>query len=362
MDAELSTFRRRGVLDGVMGPYDRAAIAVSLLETAVRCGDLEAAREMADAVLAGRHGNPQAVLDAELGLAVVDLLSGRLGPAEAAATRLVDQAAAMGDPHAREVAESLVDHCRSASGRTDERPGPRRAVGRPGGRGTGARLWGRFGWCAEVLDSMTADPDRADEGAPARLDVLADRAGGAGLRLVELHALLASALLGDAAMAGRLRASAVRTQSTVSGPGADLATAILGDDPARTFAALTSLAATGHLAWSNGPPSAVVSSLAPADARRLAELVARHQRTPAARSLDAPGWLQPLTPREREIAGMVVDGLSNASIARHHCISVRTVEGHLNQVYAKLHVRGRWELSRLAADAPTLEIAGNRQS
>ena len=55
-----------------------------------------------------------------------------------------------------------------------------------------------------------------------------------------------------------------------------------------------------------------------------------------------------LTRREREIARLVVDGKTNAVIARITGISIRTVEGHLYQIYAKLQVRGRADLTRLA--------------
>ncbi|MGC5616755.1 LuxR C-terminal-related transcriptional regulator [Georgenia sp. Z1491] len=380
--AELSTYRRRGVLDSVMGPYDRAAIAASLLETALRCGDLATARGLADAILLARHGNPQAVLDAELGLVVLDLLSGRPDEAEASATGLVEQAAAVHDPQGRAVAQALVDCCRSLNPRADQGPAPRRPAGRatepPDTHRAVPLTWGRFGWFAELARAVAGTPAPGDDAAPSRVDDvasarvddaparlgrLADRAGHEGLAVVEMYALLSSALLGDATVAGRLGSAVARTRAVVSGPGAELAVGVRENDPGRTRAALTAMAAIGYLAWSYGAPTSVVATLPAADARRLAEVVARTRPFGAERGgSDEPGWLRSLTPREREIAVMVVDGLSNASIARHHRISVRTVEGHLGQVYAKLHVRGRWGLSRLATDRPVLEEAGAQRT
>nr|WP_062339447.1 LuxR family transcriptional regulator [Herbidospora sakaeratensis] len=49
----------------------------------------------------------------------------------------------------------------------------------------------------------------------------------------------------------------------------------------------------------------------------------------------------PLTARQAEIATMAVSGHSSMEIARALFLSVRTVENHLNQVYAKLGVAGR---------------------
>ncbi|MGH9028653.1 MAG: response regulator [Acidimicrobiales bacterium] len=54
-----------------------------------------------------------------------------------------------------------------------------------------------------------------------------------------------------------------------------------------------------------------------------------------------------LTWREREAARLVSDGFSNKAIAARLGVSVRTVEGHLNHVFAKLGVESRTELVRL---------------
>lgn len=44
---------------------------------------------------------------------------------------------------------------------------------------------------------------------------------------------------------------------------------------------------------------------------------------------------EPLTAREREIAGLVAQALTSRQIARQLFISVRTVDGHLRSIYAK---------------------------
>ncbi|HTT85776.1 MAG TPA: LuxR C-terminal-related transcriptional regulator, partial [Acidimicrobiales bacterium] len=55
-----------------------------------------------------------------------------------------------------------------------------------------------------------------------------------------------------------------------------------------------------------------------------------------------------LTLRERQIVALVGEGLSNKSIAAHLGVSVRTVEGHMNHVFAKLDLEARTELVRFA--------------
>lgn len=57
--------------------------------------------------------------------------------------------------------------------------------------------------------------------------------------------------------------------------------------------------------------------------------------------------LDRLTARERQMAVLAASGRSNRAIAQQMFLSVRTVEGHLYQVYSKLSVRTRAELAEI---------------
>jgi DNA-binding CsgD family transcriptional regulator len=70
------------------------------------------------------------------------------------------------------------------------------------------------------------------------------------------------------------------------------------------------------------------------------ELRADHERVPAHR-------LAGLTPRERDVATLVVDGLTDREIAAHLSLSRHTVGQHTGQIYRKLGVRSRGELIAL---------------
>lgn len=66
--------------------------------------------------------------------------------------------------------------------------------------------------------------------------------------------------------------------------------------------------------------------------------------TPAITAVTQP---LPVTDREREIATLVAAGLSNRQIADRLSVSVRTVDGHLYRIYAKLGIERRDELATM---------------
>ncbi len=69
----------------------------------------------------------------------------------------------------------------------------------------------------------------------------------------------------------------------------------------------------------------------------------------AARQRQTPSEVEPLTEREREVLKLLAQGLNNKDIAQNLYLSVRTVEGHLANIYGKLHLRSRTEAALWAA-------------
>jgi DNA-binding NarL/FixJ family response regulator len=72
-----------------------------------------------------------------------------------------------------------------------------------------------------------------------------------------------------------------------------------------------------------------------------------HLSRPPSRATVA-GEVASLTARERQVVELVADGLANKTIAARLGISARTIEGHLNHIFAKLGVTSRTELVRFA--------------
>jgi DNA-binding NarL/FixJ family response regulator len=86
-------------------------------------------------------------------------------------------------------------------------------------------------------------------------------------------------------------------------------------------------------------------------ANQLADLC-EGAATPA---LPAAGQVAMLTPREREVASLAANGLTNREIAEQLVVSARTVEHHLEHAYQKLGVNDRGELTTLLSARLTSE-------
>ncbi|MDI9885632.1 response regulator transcription factor [Streptomyces sp. HNM0645] len=90
--------------------------------------------------------------------------------------------------------------------------------------------------------------------------------------------------------------------------------------------------------------------LAPSITRRLVERFARAERghgaagedgRPGAARGPVPSDLAQLTPREREVLGLMGRGLSNAELAGELTLSEATVKTHVVRIFAKLGLRDR---------------------
>lgn len=87
------------------------------------------------------------------------------------------------------------------------------------------------------------------------------------------------------------------------------------------------------------------------------EAVSYAQRGRGQRRRPAAGWAS-LTRAERQVVGLVAEGLTNPQIGEQLFVSRRTVQAHLYRVFAKLGVSSRAELAaeatrRAIGDVPT---------
>ena len=80
----------------------------------------------------------------------------------------------------------------------------------------------------------------------------------------------------------------------------------------------------------------------------IALAILQKRKTKATLTESQKSAIQSLTDREREILELLAQGLSNKTIAAQLYLSVRTVEGHLANIYSRLDVHSRAEAILMA--------------
>lgn len=84
----------------------------------------------------------------------------------------------------------------------------------------------------------------------------------------------------------------------------------------------------------------------------IAIAILQKRKTKAALTESQKPVIQSLTDREREILELLAQGLSNKAIAARLYLSVRTVEGHLANIYSRMDVHSRTEAMLMAVRIP----------
>lgn len=115
------------------------------------------------------------------------------------------------------------------------------------------------------------------------------------------------------------------------------------DDEEQIIRALT-VGASGYL-LKGSAPSEMIRSLR--EMARGGSPMSPEVARKVVQSFHKPGSVetivQPLTPRETQVLGFLVEGLMSKEIAHRLFINVETVNFHLKQIYQKMHVRSRTE-------------------
>jgi DNA-binding NarL/FixJ family response regulator len=200
-------------------------------------------------------------------------------------------------------------------------------------------------WQAAAENRISQATDRALRAASV--------AAGMGQRAAEAQALHTAVRLGRAGQVnGRLRQLAGQVDSPlVAAYSTHAEAAAAGAGEALDEVAAEFEAMGARLLATDAAAHAAAAHQRAGDRRRTAAATARAAslaracemiRTPAMEQL-AP---RPLTSREGEVAGLVVQGMKNQAIAERLVLSVRTVEAHLANAYAKLGISSRAELAR----------------
>jgi DNA-binding NarL/FixJ family response regulator len=324
-----------------------------LIDACKRVRDLERAHEWCVRVreIAERFGDRQMFAICRTHYADILLWNGDLAQAEAELTAAVRELGAMRPDRDVDAAVRLAE-LRRRQGRTVEAADLL-------ARSTSHRLHPLVagllaldrGDSREALDAADrflrriGESDRFERVAGLELIVRAGVAAG------ELDAArTAAGEIGDAAAAvgtAPLRAAALAASGRLAAAAGDAASAIAFlDDAADLYVAA---GARYDAALARLDLAAVLRASGRADTARAAEEAGRAELRALGAAPPAEAADGPLSRREREVLRLVARGRSNEQIAAELVLSVRTVERHVANAYAKIGVSGR--TARAAATA-----------
>ncbi|MGW9402477.1 helix-turn-helix transcriptional regulator [Arthrobacter sp. NPDC055585] len=171
-----------------------------------------------------------------------------------------------------------------------------------------------------------------------------------------LLSLLSAVRLGDTGAAQQLLDVASGLQGRFARLCEDYAKGAAGCDPQQLLLAADAAAALGHELFARETGERALQIAAGSGDRATVRFIHRTRRLQSGETesdAEVEDCLRGLTARERVIARQAAAGTSNKMIAAELSISVRTVEGHLYQIYSKLHVGSRRELARLLSAGQT---------
>lgn len=246
-----------------------------------------------------------------------------------------------------DIALALRVHAAALSGELDVAAAARQQLDAEDDRKSGSESQRARGWL-DVASGRTST-------GVARLQVAAevqDRAGRVMRAVAALHDLVR---LGHAGVAvSRLQELATGSDSAVVDAMAAQAQAVVGSDGDALACVGAAWSAMGYDLFAAEAFAEAARVFGRAGKSRLATN-ARVRSDEAARrcgrvqtpALLADGPVAGLTRREREITGLAARGLTDRQIADELVVSIRTVQSHLYNAYAKLGAEGRSDLAAL---------------
>ncbi|WP_104168389.1 LuxR C-terminal-related transcriptional regulator [Arthrobacter sp. SX1312] len=184
---------------------------------------------------------------------------------------------------------------------------------------------------------------------PTKLGDLAEDARRAGAAMLELTHRLAQVRAGDARAAEALTGAAARVEGAYAAVCALYAQAVSSGDAELFARAMEHAHAIGDSGLARDCATRAIQTAQLLGARSVLRDIQRRARDLFGdiTEMELSSALERLTRREREVARLAARGASNKEIAARIEVTSRTVEGHLYQIYSKLHLRARSELADL---------------
>lgn len=364
IDAELSRLKANGQFDTVFSTEEANELELKMLQAQLLAGSWPAACRRAHMLVASQGLKPEVVASVD---AIGGILHGIFDNPELAVKILdpaLQQLAFASKPIERAAVEAVVTFALVEMG--EHADAIELLLKEPEAALASSPLT-FLSWVAEAFSSMALARINEPKDAHSRLNALAQKLRDIEYSGLELHTLAIALRLGNFEVSARFEQVARGCQGNIARRYADLARNVSHKNSteqrsSELFIALEALVESDQMMISSPSPNALIESLDPREQRRLATLVLRRKHhinainESQSDSLESnhkermPRWTSVLTRRERQFALLAIDGQANSEIARSSGISIRTVEGHLYQVYTKLQIRNRQELITLAKD------------
>ena len=320
----------------------RVRVLGRLLHTYLLTGALPACERL----LAQSAGKGLEGTYAELAEGLLHAFAGRTEQARPALKSAADQLSATGPAAFLPLAAAAAAYCHAVDGRIEDarRYLQMQRAAADGGPWTVRRGARHFAALAEAsLGSETGS---------TRFSSLAVQDHRRGAYAYELLARVTAMRLGDADSLDEVLSVAANQQGDFAALCESYAKGLGSADAQLLLQASEIAAASGHVLLAREISEHALGIASGAGDRATVRFIHRSRRVAAPDPADdaADEFLGALTSRERSIARKAAAGTSNKKIAEELGISVRTVEGHLYQVYSKLHVGSRRELARIITE------------
>lgn len=345
----------RGMFDDGPGSAARARIVHTLVVT----GNLRTASEHLDAVPDGTsHGGLEGT-SREVHEGLLHAYAGRPAAATASLVPALSQLTVADPGGLKPAAASAAAYAAALLGQVARAEAllTVAAAGAAEGGRTPSWLMHQVSSYFSLLAEAALGSDRAVSG----LMVLADEAHRRGAQALTLPPLLAAVRLGSTNTTGRLLDATCTVQGTYAALCATYANGRGGLDAQLLLEAAETAREQGHELLAHDASEQALEVASGAGDRATVRSIHRNRRMNAHGTdtdTEQEDCLKGLTAREKAIARQAAAGTSNKMIAQDLSISVRTVEGHLYQIYSKLHVGSRRELAKLVAAGQPADVGG----
>lgn len=330
----------------------------AMLNCSLALGRWEQSRHLIELILDGALPDLELIAYAEAMQAIIFALAGNLTQAQKAIVPLQQQLRESGTELERLYVDAVSQYISGRSGRETLGAGAQwKTINMDLGAASAFDcLW----QCLHAVQAV--QPGQASHGIEA-VQAWARRAEAQGEILLASHLLGLLIRNGQFEVADRLLDLQHGQRHQLAESFRLLAQGAQNRDAQLLAAAVGALAALGFVSYATDDGAEIFRHMNASQRRQAARKAHKFMLSLQAERISPKafanlGSLTVLTEREKFVASAAASGLSNLEIAEQASVSVRTVEGHLYQVYSKLGIRKRTDLHALTELKHDLNAAG----